>query len=314
MQPTTPPVAVLPSFSLAAVRCVCWGAGLPRRRPGLPPPVPAHHAGHGVSVGPGGERWIEPEGRRPRAASTSSRIRQPAGGRRPDPRIHRDRQGVIDMSDRFDHQPVAASRELNLFAALPDARLPRRWTLTQGRVGKGFVRGAREARRDPAGVGRERLPSCRTPSARWPPGRPGRAKFRVVGSPLYNETFAGQPHPDGLGRAQPALASGAVDGQENPLSGSSAPTAHRRPEAPDLWHCGRSADLRGERLGTADPGRPRGGEAEPPCGPAENVEKARKGIAGTDNAVPKQIVEAAGVTVTRLTPTAHRLRAFTRPV
>jgi TRAP-type C4-dicarboxylate transport system substrate-binding protein len=46
----------------------------------------------------------------------------------------------------------------------------------------------------------------------------------------------------------------------------------------------------------------------------ENVEKARKGIAGSDNAVLKQI-EASGVTVTTLTP--EQRDAFvkaTRPV
>lgn len=46
-------------------------------------------------------------------------------------------------------------------------------------------------------------------------------KFRVVGSPLFNETFTALgANPTQMKRAdaQPALASGAVDGQENPLS------------------------------------------------------------------------------------------------
>ena len=46
-------------------------------------------------------------------------------------------------------------------------------------------------------------------------------KFRVVGSPIFNETFSAlgaNPTQMSFADAQPALASGAVDGQENPLS------------------------------------------------------------------------------------------------
>jgi TRAP-type C4-dicarboxylate transport system substrate-binding protein len=46
-------------------------------------------------------------------------------------------------------------------------------------------------------------------------------KFRVVGSPIYNETFTAlgaNPTQMSWADAQPALASGAVDGQENPLT------------------------------------------------------------------------------------------------
>ena len=46
-------------------------------------------------------------------------------------------------------------------------------------------------------------------------------KIRVVGSPLFNETFTAlgaNPTQMSWADAQPALASGAVDGQENPLT------------------------------------------------------------------------------------------------
>src|SRR3546814_8893790 len=46
-------------------------------------------------------------------------------------------------------------------------------------------------------------------------------KLRVVGSPLYIDTFTAlgaNPTQMSLADAQPALATGAVDGQENPLS------------------------------------------------------------------------------------------------
>ena len=76
-------------------------------------------------------------------------------------------------------------------------------------------------------------------------------KLRVVGSPLYIDTFTAlgaNPTQMSWADAQPALASGAVDGQENPLSiytGSKLP--HRGPEVPDAVELrGRPADLRGQ--------------------------------------------------------------------
>ena len=54
-------------------------------------------------------------------------------------------------------------------------------------------------------------------------------KFRVVGSPIYNETFTAlgaNPTQMSWADAQPALASGAVDGQENPLTIFTAAKMH----------------------------------------------------------------------------------------
>jgi TRAP-type C4-dicarboxylate transport system substrate-binding protein len=54
-------------------------------------------------------------------------------------------------------------------------------------------------------------------------------KFRVVGSPLFNDTFTAlgaNPTRMSWADAQPALASGAVDGQENPLTIFTAAKLH----------------------------------------------------------------------------------------
>ena len=146
-------------------------------------------------------------------------------------------------------------------------------------------------------------------------------KFRVVGSPLYNETFSAlgaNPTQMSWADAQPALASGAVDGQENPLSvfvaaklvtvGQKHLTLWHYVADPlifvvnkQVWNSWTPADREAVRQAALQAGR-------------ENVEKARKGIAGNDNTVLKQI-EASGVTVTN--PTAEQRAAFvqaTRPV
>jgi TRAP-type C4-dicarboxylate transport system substrate-binding protein len=54
-------------------------------------------------------------------------------------------------------------------------------------------------------------------------------KIRVVGSPLFLDTFTAlgaNPTQMSWADAQPALASGAVDGQENPLSIFTAAKLH----------------------------------------------------------------------------------------
>ena len=55
-------------------------------------------------------------------------------------------------------------------------------------------------------------------------------KFRVVGSPLFNDIFSAlgaNPTQMSFADAQPALASGAVDGQENPLQVFTAAKMHQ---------------------------------------------------------------------------------------
>jgi tripartite ATP-independent transporter DctP family solute receptor len=232
------------------------------------------------------------------------------------------RQGVIDLSIGSTINWSPQIKELNLFSLpflMPDYKAID--ALTQGEVGKDLF-AVLEKKGDviPLAWGengfREMSNSKRAIAS---PADMKGMKFRVVGSPLYNETFSAlgaNPTQMSWADAQPALASGAVDGQENPLSvfvAAKLPTVGS--EASDLWHyvadplifvvnkqvwaSWTPADREAVRQAALQAGR-------------ENVDKARKGIAGSDNAVLKQI-EAAGVTVTIRPPSSAppscRLRA-----
>ncbi len=233
------------------------------------------------------------------------------------------RQGVIDMSIGSTINWSPQVRELNLFSLpflMPDYKAMD--ALTQGEVGKDLF--AILEKRDVIPLawgenGFREMSNSKRPIAS--PADMKGMKFRVVGSPLYNETFSAlgaNPTQMSWADAQPALASGAVDGQENPLSvfvaaklstvGQKYLTLWHYVADPlifvvnkQVWNSWTPADREAVRLAALQAGR-------------ENVEKARKGIAGNDNAVLKQI-EAAGVTVTHLN--AEQRQAFvqaTRPV
>lgn len=234
------------------------------------------------------------------------------------------RQGVIDMSIGSTINWSPQIKELNLFSLpflMPDYKAMD--ALTQGEVGKELF-AVLEKKGDvvPLAWGengfREMSNSKRAISS---PADMKGMKFRVVGSPLYNETFSAlgaNPTQMSWADAQPALASGAVDGQENPLSvfvaakltnvGQKHLTLWHYVADPlifvvnkQVWNSWTPADREAVRQAALQAGR-------------ENVDKARKGIAGNDNAVLRQI-EASGVTVTHLTPAQRD--AFvqaTRPV
>ncbi len=234
------------------------------------------------------------------------------------------RQGVIDMSIGSTINWSPQIKELNLFSMpflMPDYKAID--ALTQGEVGKDLF-AVLEKKGDviPLAWGengfREMSNSKRAIAS---PADMKGMKFRVVGSPLYNETFSAlgaNPTQMSWADAQPALASGAVDGQENPLSvfvAAKLPTVGQKYLTlwhyvadplifvvnKQVWNSWTPADREAVRQAALQAGR-------------ENVEKARKGIAGNDNAVLKQI-EASGVTVTQLTPAQRD--AFvqaTRPV
>ena len=233
------------------------------------------------------------------------------------------RQGIIDMAVGSTINWSPQVKELNLFALpflMPDYKAMD--ALTQGEVGKELFAVLEKRDVIPLAWGENgfrELSNSKRPVA-TPADLKG-MKFRVVGSPLYNETFTAlgaNPTQMSWADAQPALASGAVDGQENPLSvfvGAKLPTVGQKHLTlwhyvadplifvvnKNVWNSWTPADREAVKQAALQAGR-------------ENVEKARKGIAGTDNAVLKQI-EAAGVTVTRLTP--EQRTAFvqaTRPV
>lgn len=233
------------------------------------------------------------------------------------------RQGVIDLAIGSTINWSPQVKELNLFSLpflMPD--YPAIDALTQGEVGKRLFRSIERQEVVPLAWGengfREMSNSRRPVSS---PADMKGLKVRVVGSPLSNEIFTAlgaNPTEMSWTDAQSALATGAVDGQENPLSvfvaaelpavGQKYLTLWHYVADPlifvvnkKVWASWTPADREAVRQAALQAGR-------------ENVEMARKGIAGGDGAMLKQI-EASGVTVTRLTPAQRD--AFvkaTRPV
>ncbi|WP_423197478.1 MULTISPECIES: DctP family TRAP transporter solute-binding subunit [unclassified Cupriavidus] len=133
------------------------------------------------------------------------------------------RQGVIDMAVGSTINWSPQVRELNLFSLpflMPDYKAID--ALTQGPVGKHIFTTLEKAGVVPLAWGENgfREVSNSKHEIRKPEDMKG-LKLRVVGSPLYIETFnalGANPTQMSWADAQPAMASGAVDGQENPQS------------------------------------------------------------------------------------------------
>src|SRR5512137_1834152 len=146
-------------------------------------------------------------------------------------------------------------------------------------------------------------------------------KFRVVGSPIFNDTFTAlgaNPTQMSFADAQPALASGAVDGQENPLSVFTAAKLNTLSQKyvtvwgyvadplifvvnRDVWNSWTPEDREIVRQAAIDAGK-------------QEIALARKGLTAGDESMFKEVA-ALGVTVTKLTPAEKE--AFvkaTRPV
>jgi len=233
------------------------------------------------------------------------------------------RRGVIDMAvgSTINWSPQIA--ELNIFSMpflMPDyAALD---ALTGGPVGERLFEIIRENGVVPLAWAengfREVTNSQR--AIRTPDDMQG-LKMRVVGSPIYNDMFSAlgaNPTQMSWADAQPALTTGAVDGQENPLTIYSVLKMHELgQEYVTLWHY------------VADPlifavnqqvwesfteeDRQIVHEAALEAG-AHGIEVARKGLTADDESLIAEI-EGYGVTVTRLTE--EERQAFvdaTRPV
>src|SRR5690606_1504830 len=132
-------------------------------------------------------------------------------------------------------------------------------------------------------------------------------KMRVVGSPIFNDIYSAlgaNPTQMSWADAQPALTTGAVDGQENPLTiysvlnmhevGQSHVTLWRYLADPlifvvnqEVWDSFSPEDQEIVRQSAVDAG-------------AYGVEIARKGLTEDDESLIEEI-EAKGVTITRLT-------------
>ena len=233
------------------------------------------------------------------------------------------RQGVIDMAVGSTINWSPQVRQLNLFSLpflMPDyAAID---ALTQGDVGKQMFGILEKAGVVPLawGLNGYRELTNSKHAVKTPADLKG-MKIRVVGSPLFLDTFTAlgaNPTQMSWADAQPALASGAVDGQENPMSIFTAAKLHTVGQKyltmwgyiadplvfvvnKDVWNSWTPADRELVRQAAVE------------AGVEQNV-IARKGLVEPGQPLLKEI-EGLGVQVTRLTPTERD--AFvkaTRPV
>jgi tripartite ATP-independent transporter DctP family solute receptor len=233
------------------------------------------------------------------------------------------RQGVIDLAVGSTINWSPQIKELNLFSLpflMPDYKAID--ALVQGDVGKRVFDLLSQRDVVPLAWGengyREITNSKRAIAK--PEDLKG-LKIRVVGSPLFNDTFAAlgaNPTQMSWADAQPALSTGAVDGQENPLSIFTVAKLHTVGQkhvtlwgyvadplifvvSQQVWNTWSKEDQQAVREAAVQAAK-------------EQVVLARKGITKEDDAVLKE-VEGLGVTVTRLTPEQQKaFQVATRPV
>lgn len=233
------------------------------------------------------------------------------------------RQGVIDMAIGSTINWSPQVKQLNLFSLpflMPDyAAID---ALTQGPVGKSLFATLDKAGVVPLAWGENgyREISNSKHAIKTPADLKG-LKIRVVGSPLFLDTFTAlgaNPTQMSWADAQPAMASGAVDGQENPLSIFTAAKLQNVSQKyltlwgyiadplvfvvnKEVWNSWTPADREAVRQAAIEAGQ-------------EQIALARKGVVEPDKPLLKQI-EGLGVTVTQLTPAEReQFVQATRPV
>jgi tripartite ATP-independent transporter DctP family solute receptor len=233
------------------------------------------------------------------------------------------RQGVIDLAIGSTINWSPQIKELNLFSLpflMPDyAAID---ALTQGEVGKDIFKRLERAGVVPLAWGengfREVTNSKR--ELRKPEDFKG-LKFRVVGSPLFLDTFSAlgaNPTQMSWADAQPALASGAVDGQENPLTIFTAAKLHTVGQKnvtlwgyvadplifvanKEVWESWTAEDRKVVREAAIEAGKY--------C-----IQLAREGMTGADPAIHKTIA-GFGVNIVKLTPQERAaFQKATKPV
>ncbi len=220
------------------------------------------------------------------------------------------RQGVIDLALGSTINWSPQVRQLNLFS-LPflsqdHAGLD---ALVQGEIGDEILKIVEKAGVVPLGWGENgfRQVTNSRHAIRRPEDMKG-LKFRVVGSPIFNDTFTAfgaNPTQMSWADAQPALASGAVEGQENPMHIFAAAKLHTLSQRfvtlwdyvadpliyvanREVWNSWTPEDREIVRAAAVEAGK-------------EEIALTRKGLSGDDRSMIKD-VEALGVTVTELTP------------
>ncbi|OGR17624.1 MAG: C4-dicarboxylate ABC transporter [Desulfobacterales bacterium GWB2_56_26] len=220
------------------------------------------------------------------------------------------RQGVIDMAIGSTINWSPQVKELNLFSMpflMPDFQAID--ALTQGEVGKDLFSILDKAGVMPLAWGENgfREVSNSKHAIKKPEDLKG-MKIRVVGSPLFLDTFTAlgaNPTQMSWADAQPALASGAVDGQENPMAIFTAAKLHSVGQKhltmwgyvadplifvvnKEIWNSWTEADRAIVKQAAIDAGK-------------QEITIARTGLIEADKPVQKQI-EGLGVTITTLTP------------
>lgn len=233
------------------------------------------------------------------------------------------RQGMIDMAIGSTINWSPQVKQLNLFSLpflMPDyAAID---ALIHGEVGKTLFQHIEKAGVVPLAWGENgyRQLSNSKHEIKSPDDLKG-LKLRVVGSPLYIDTYTAlgaNPTQMSWADAQPALASGAVDGQENPLSiyagsklysvGQKYLTLWNYVADPlifvvnkQVWESWTEEDRKIVREAAEEAAK-------------QEIVIARKGVTSDDPAMLKDI-ESHGVTVTSLTPEQHQAFATaTQPV
>lgn len=233
------------------------------------------------------------------------------------------RQGVIDMAIGSTINWSPQVKELNLFSMpflMPDYAAVD--ALTQGDVGKRIFQVVEKDGVIPLAWGENgtrELTNSKRP-IKSPADLKG-MKIRVVGSPLFSDTFnalGANPTQMSWADAQPALASGAVDGQENPMFlftilkmhnvGQKYVTTWGYVTDPlifvvnkEIWSSWTPADQKIVREAAIDAGK-------------QEIVLARKGLVEADKPLLKEVA-GFGVTITQLSP--EERNAFvkaTRPV
>lgn len=233
------------------------------------------------------------------------------------------RQGIIDMAVGSTINWSAQVPELNLFSLpflMPDYEAID--VLTEGEVGKRLFEKVEQRGVVPLAWGENgfrELTNSKKP-VRTPQDLEG-LKIRVTGSPLFQETFAAlgaNPTQMSWSDAVPALTTGAVDGQENPLPGYVIAKLHNMGQNHiTLWHY--VADplifAVNKEVWESFTEQDRKIVEESAIEAAKlNVELARKGVTGDDMSVLQKI-ESFGVDVVQLTPEEHQMfQDATRPI
>ncbi len=220
------------------------------------------------------------------------------------------RQGIIDMAIGSTINWSPQVKELNLFSLpflMPDYKAID--ALTKGEVGKDLFAILEKQGVVPLAWGENgyRELTNSKHDVRKPADLKG-MKISVVGSPLFLDTFralGANPTQMSWADAQPALASGAVDGQENPMSiftaaklqtvGQKYVTMWGYVADPlvfvinkEVWESWTPADREIVRQAAIDAGK-------------QEIALARKGLVEAGKPLLKDIA-AMGVTVTQLTP------------